>query len=102
MRLLQSWGVEDYPESIEDFLELLLSGYTGVVPMEVLATFVFGSFAIVSFIRSDSPIIPLGMVMLTGASILPMVAPIALGPAVIGVLIFPTGVMTLAWYVYSD
>lgn len=102
MKLLQSWGADDYPDSIEGFFEELLSGYTDLMPIEVLGTFIFGAFALASFIRSDSPIIPLGFVMLTGASVIPLIAPIGVQAAILLVLLAGAGIMTLAWYVYSS
>lgn len=100
MTLLQfGW---EYPDSIEAFLKDLLAVYTNVIPIEGLAMFVFGGLAMASFIRQDSPIIPLGFVFLTGAAVLPLLAPIGIQFAIFGILIVGAGVMTLAWYIYSD
>lgn len=76
--------------------------YTDVIPIEGLAMVVFGAFALASFIKQDSPIIPLGFVFLTGAAVIPLLAPVGVQLTVFMILVFGAGVLTLAWYVYSD
>lgn len=100
MKLLQF--EYDYPDSLEGFFEDILGLFTSQVPFEVIATLIFGSLAIASFIRSDSPIIPLGFIMLTGASVLPILAPIGGTIALFVIIAAGAGFITLAWYVYSE
>lgn len=92
----------DYPDSIEGFLEELLTMYTDVIPIQGLALIVFGGFALASFIRQDSPIITIGFIMLTGAAILPLLPAIGLQLTIFILLVDGAGTMTLAWYIYSD
>lgn len=92
----------EYPDSLDAFVQELLGVFTRVAPLEVIATLVFGTIAIAAYIRQDSPIIALGFVMLTGAAVMPLMAPIGIQAAVVGVLLFGAGVMMLAWYIYSD
>lgn len=100
MNLLQ-FGY-DYPSSFDEFIDELLSVYTNVIPIEGIALFVFGAFALASFIRQDSPIIPLGFIFLTGAAAIPLLPPIGTQMVVFTILFVGAGVLTLAWYMYSD
>lgn len=102
MNIPLQWNAEDYPDSLDEFMQELLSVYTDVMPLEVVATLVFGTFALATYIRHDSPIIVLGFIMLTGGAVMPMIAPIAIGTSMVGVMLFGSGVMVMAWYIYSD
>lgn len=96
------WSAEDYPETIDEFLQELLTMYTNVMPLEVVATLVFGTFALATYIRQDSPIIVLGFIMMAGGSVLPLIAPIAISVGMLGIMLFGSGVMFLAYYIYSN
>lgn len=92
----------DYPSSLDEFFEDMLTTYTIAIPIEGVALFVFGGFAVASFIRQDSPIIPLGFIFLTGAATIPLLPPIGTQIALFTILFVGAGVLTMAWYVYSD
>lgn len=96
------WSYEDYPESIDEFLQEILTGYTNVMPLEVVATLFFGTFALATYVRQDSPIIVLGFIMMAGAPVFTLIAPVAISTAMLGVMLFGSGVMFLAYYIYSD
>lgn len=102
MNIPLQWSTEDYPDSIDEFLQELLGVYTNVMPLEIVATLVFGTFALATYIRQDSPIIVLGFIMMAGGSVLPMIAPVAISTAMLGIMLFGSGVMFLAYYIYSD
>lgn len=93
--------LQSVPQDLDTLIDEMLAQYTGIVPMEMLATFVFAAFAIASSVRTQSPIIPMGFVMLAGGSILPMIAPIGVQAAAILVLTVGAGAMALAWRAYS-
>lgn len=92
----------DYPDTLEGFFKELLSMFTSQMPFEVLATVFFGMIALASFIRTDSPIIPLGFIMLTGASAISLMAPIGAQVAIFVIIVTGAGFITLAWYVFSE
>lgn len=100
MRLLQ-FGY-DYPDSLDEFISDMLSVYTNTIPIEAFVMIVFGTFAVASFIRQDSPIIPLGFIFLTGAAVVPMLPGIGMQLVTFVILFVGAGVLTLAWYMYSD
>lgn len=100
--ILQNYTDVEYPDSMGGFMQTLLEQYTSVMGVEIFFTFVFGGFTLASFIRSDSLIIPLGFLFMTGGIAVPLLTPPGVSLAIVGLLLFGSGIMTLAWYVYSQ
>lgn len=64
----------------------------------VVGTIVFGAIALSSFIRTGSPIIPLGLLMLTGGAVMSTVAGVATTIATVTFLLVSAGAFAYLYY----
>lgn len=64
----------------------------------VVGTIVFGAIAMSSFIRTGSPIIPLGLLMLTGGAVMSAVAGVATTVATVTFLLVSAGAFAYVYY----
>lgn len=85
-----------------EFIKAVLCTYSVPVGgIYVVGLFVFGAIGLYLFIRQDSVILPLGVVMMGGGSILSVVEGPVIAIAAILILVVPAGYVALVYNRYS-
>lgn len=84
-----------------DFVEAFTCQYADVTGFLVLGLMVWTAVASAIYIRTDSFIIPFGLLMMTGGAILAQMAQVAIAPAVLLILIVPAAFTAYLYWRYG-
>ena len=84
-----------------EFIEAVTCTYAGPVGFGLVALVVYTAVAGSIYIRTDSLIIPLGILMMAGGAILTQMAPIATQYAVLLLLLLPAGIISYLYFRHS-
>lgn len=84
------------------FIRAVTCPYTDAAGSVVLvALLVFGAIALYLYIRQDSVILPLGVIMMGGGSLLSVMIGPAVAIATLLILVVPAGYIALAYFRHS-
>jgi len=84
-----------------DFVKALVGEYADILGFPAFALIVWGGVASVIFVRTDSFLIPFGLLLFTGGAILSQIANFGMSAAVLITLVVPAAVITAAYIAYS-
>lgn len=80
-----------------EFVQAILCEYTAPAGLLPVGMIVFGAVAASIYVRTGSPIIPFGLLLLTGGVVMSTVSGVAVGFATILVLLVGGGVFAYAY-----
>lgn len=84
-----------------EFIKAVTCTYVNAASMTVVGLMVYSAVAGSIYIRTNSLMIPLALLLLTGGAIMTQVAAVATPFAVLLLLLVPAGVLAYAYYRYS-
>jgi len=84
-----------------EFVEAIVSAYAGVLGFAPFALLVWAAVGGAIYIRTDSFLIPFGLLLFTGGAVLSQMASLALPAAVIITLVVPAAVVTALYIRWS-
>ena len=83
------------------FVEAFTCQYADVTGFLVLGLMVWAAVSSAIFIRTDSMLIPFGLLLMTGGAVLSQMASVALPVAVLLILVVPAAIMAFLYYLYG-
>lgn len=94
---------KDFAEHLLDweFVEAIACQYADTTGFLVLGLIVWGAVSSAIYIRTNSMIIPFGLLLMTGGAVLSQMAQVAVPIAVLIVLVLPASITAYLYYRYG-